>query len=251
MPIEIPQFVQYQAPLVPLRGVWHIRPPEGDRFISCEIDWMVTTGATNCVQIQTGNSVVEFSQIAALNIDNSRNGSDVQFLFPDSAYILVVPGYNQGIYPVFTNALTFYVSAPLSGLGDVTVFQILNTIPPPVAIQPSTEQSFAYAQDINISEPGLFQIVAPPTTGTVQVISIIATTSDIVSTPTQVNLQLQDGNGTIIWVGVLVWSPNTAASTPVTVTGLSQRFYNGLYLFVTATNVLAGEASVSVYFSEP
>lgn len=269
MPIEIPQFVQYQAPLVPLRGLWHRRPVEGDRFVSCEIDWKVTTGIYNCVQISLGNSPVEFSQVVALNIDNTRNGGPVQFLFPDSASILQVPAFNQGLYPVFTNALTFYVLAPESSFGDVTIFQVLNSIPPPVAVQPSQIQSFAATRNLNITLPGIFTLIPPPTTGTLQSFSLVASDPLPAAGPQNALLQLQDGSllplgddvgsiepppantGTVLWEGQLFWSQGSNSSTPIDVTGLEQRFFNGLYLIVESSTVQAGTLSFTAYYSSP
>ena len=96
MPIVVPPYVQYQAPLYPLRGLWNSVPPEGDRMVAAEIDWGITTGPGMAVQFQlSGNSPVAFSQIVAMQVDNTSNNSDVQFLFPDSGYTLVVPAYTQ------------------------------------------------------------------------------------------------------------------------------------------------------------
>lgn len=252
MPISIPAFVQYQAPLIPLRGLWHNAPVEGDRFVSCEIDWQITTGPYNCVQFAlAGNSPVSLSQIVALNVDNARNGSDIQFLFPDSGYVLVVPAYNQGLYPVLTNALTFYCTSALAGLGDTTVFQICNSIPPVTNVQPSQEQSFAVVSEIPISQLGTYPLVAPPGTGTLEAFSLIASSSTAPAGNQQAILQLVDGNGMILWRGILLWEQGSTASTEINVSGLRQRFYNGLYLQVVETTIEGGFADMNVYFSVP
>jgi hypothetical protein len=112
MPLQIPAFVQYQGVTPILRGLWNQKPVEGDRFISAEIDWGTLGGTPpyTCVQFQlSGNSPVALSQIVALSIDNGRCGSDADFIFPDSGFVLTVAAHNQGIFPVFTNALSFYV----------------------------------------------------------------------------------------------------------------------------------------------
>jgi hypothetical protein len=252
VPIVVPPFTQYQAPLVPLRGLWRHEPPEGDRFVSCEIDWGITSGPYNCVQFAlSGNSPVALSQIVALNVDNSRNGSEVQFLFPDSAAVLVVPPFCQGLYPVFTNALTFYLTSSLASVGDSTVFQILNTIPPPVAVQSSQQQSFTSAGDISVAEVGITVLVPAPTTGTLQSFSLIATAPDAPAGPQAAQIQLQDGTGRILWTGYMFWNAGSMASVPIDVSGLQQRFYQGLYLNVTSTNIVGGVASFTAYYSEP
>jgi hypothetical protein len=112
MPLSIPAFDQYQSPMFPLRGLWNCVPREGDKFVNVEIDWQTTT-KTTCVQFSlSGNSPVALSQIVALYVDNGRSGSDVDFIFPDSGFVLTVPAHNQGMFPVLTNALMFYASAP-------------------------------------------------------------------------------------------------------------------------------------------
>jgi hypothetical protein len=101
--ITIPQFVQFQTSLFPLRGLWNSPPREGDRFVNAEIDWgSPGLSGVHCVQfLLSGNSPVAFSQIVAISVDNSRCGSDVDFIFPDSGFLLTVPAFNQGVYPSF------------------------------------------------------------------------------------------------------------------------------------------------------
>src|SRR5258708_37754783 len=125
MPVTIPAFSQFQGQLFPLRGLWNKRPPEGDQFINAEINW----GTANTAAIQfslSGNSPVALSQIVALYVDNRRCGVDVDFLFPDSGFLLSVPPHAQGLYPVLTNALMFYVIGTGAATVDVTILQILN-----------------------------------------------------------------------------------------------------------------------------
>lgn len=247
--------MQYQAPLVPLRGLWNNAPLEGDKFVSCEIDWGVTTSDTNCVQVQlTSNSPVAISQIVALNVDNSRCGSDVQFLFPDSGSVLVVPAYNQGLYPVFTNALQFYVTAPNAGNGigssDVTFFQVLNSIPPPVAVQPSQEQTSSAAQGITLASNSITALVNPPTDGTLTGFQILASGA-AGGTPSSAEITLSDGLGHVIWAGWIAFNENQFTAVPITITGLRQRFYDGLFFTIGGSTVTQGTATINIYYTVP
>lgn len=252
MSLVIPPFVNYQEPMFPLRGLWRAPPIEGDKFITCAIEWGVTTGNTTCVQFNVGgNSPVPLSQIVALNVDNSRNGSDISFLFPDSAAQLVVPRLNQGVYPVFTNALTFYCMSEQASVGDITIFQICNSIPPPVAVQPFQAQSVAIADELNVGAAGVQQLIPPPATGTLQGFSLTAAATDAPASPQQGILQLIDGTGRILWRGLLQWDAGAITAGPVNVTGLSQRFYQGLQLQVVETSIPSATADMNVYYSIP
>lgn len=246
MPITIPEFVQFQASLFPLRGLWNAAPNEGDRFVNAEIDWG-SPGllGVSCVQFQlSGNSPLAFSQIVALSVDNSRCGSDVDFIFPDSGFLLTVPGFNQGVYPVFTNALMFYVSAPLAELGDITIAQILNSMPPPVAIQPSREQQQASATGID-PVTGITQIIPTGTAGTLNTISI-AYGNLAPATGGSAGLELL-GPG-LLWAGFISTAP-TEGQFPVS--GLNVRFSNGVQLAVNSSSLTAGYLTVNLYYSVP
>lgn len=250
MPITIPEFVQYQAPLFPLRGLWNTIAPEGDRFVTAEIDWG-SPGllGVSTVQFQlSGNSPVAFTQIAALSVDNSRCGSSVDFLFPDSGFFLTVPGTNQGIYPVFTNALMFYASAPTAAAGDITVFQILNSVPPPVAIQPAETQSHSAAPGVLLSANGATIIIPSPTTGTLQAFTLVISTDE--STAGQCDFQLVDGNGTVLFHQTII-APVGISQFTIPVTGIRQRFVNGINAVVAATAITAGNVAVNLYYSVP
>lgn len=231
--------------MYPLRGLWNNAPPEGDRFIACEIDWTVTVPAGQGVQCAlSGNSPVAFSQIVSIAVDNARCGSDVQFIFTDSGFVLQVPAYNQGIYPVFTNALMFYVYANNSAAGDITTFTIHNSMPPPVQISSKQEVNTAGVAAINLEVAGSTVIVPPPSSGTVTTInvSISATAAGTA------NLQLVDGTGKIVWIDGVTFEPG---NTSITIPGLSIRFFNGLSFVVTAASTANALASVNIYYGVP
>lgn len=247
MPIVIPPFVQYQTPLFPLRGLWNSTPPEGDRFVTAQVLWGVTTGAGNAVQFDlSGNSPVAFSQIAAFAVDNSHCGSDVQFLFPDSGFTLEVPAYNQGLYPVFTNALMFYASAASGAPGDQTTFQVLNSVPPPIAVQPSEEQSHAVVSGIVMTN-GTTQLIPATINGTVQGYDLDFATP----TAGAAAVLLQDGKGNVLWARFLQFT-TTELALSSSLSGLRLRFFNGLSLVIQNSTLPAGSsANCNIYYAIP
>lgn len=253
MPFTIPPFQQFQSPMVPLRGLWNRRPPEGDRFVSAEIDWL-TPGINNCVQFQlSGNSPVPLSQIAALYVDNARCGSDVTFMFGDSGFLLVVPAYAEGLYPVLTNALMFYCSAPQAVPSDVTVVQILNSIPPPVPVQLGQQQQATSLGGIVIISNNTTQIVPATVSGTLNTLSVSISAISGAGGTGSFTIVLIDGTGKVLWVHNFAMPANsTGATETIPVTGLKVRFTNGISAQITqSANLIGGGAVVNLYYSVP
>lgn len=254
MPSVVPPFVQYQSPLVPLRAIWRIAPKEGDRFTSAEIDWQVTTlggpnnTPTQAVQIDVGgNSPVAFSQIAALSVDNNRCAADVTFLFPDSGFELVVPSYAGGVFPVFTNALMFYVLSPLAASGDVTSFQIFNTPPPPVAMLQSQAQAVVSLAGVPLDVIKTVQLIPATVSGVLEgfTIDIFGGGGAVVIGQGMI---LIDGIGQGIWSASFVTGANQVLCQHVPMPGLKVRFRNGIA--VTTNQAAAGFAgNFNLYYS--
>ena len=235
--------------MIPLRGLWNHKPVEGDKFVSAEIDWL-SPGINNCVQFQlSGNSPVPLSQIAALYVDNARCGSDVTFLFGDSGFVLVVPAYCEGLYPVLTNALMFYVSAPGAQLPDITVVQILNSIPPPIPIQLGQQQQANNSSGILLNTNGTTQVAPASVSGTLNSFTV----SLYAVGPGTCQIYLQDGTGRILWGDSFSQAASTSGNLPTVVfSGLRLRFVNGLQLVVSGSTLAAGSiAAVNVYYSVP
>jgi len=250
LPLTIPPFSQYQGVLVPLRGLWHKAPVEGDKLITAEIDWG-TSGVAKAVQFSlSGNSPVAISQIVAVAVDNARNGADCLFAFPDSGFQLAVPAHNQLISPVFTNALMFYVSSAAAVASDVTVFQVFNSMPPPIPIQPSSQQNTASVTGVALQTNSTTQVVAAGVTGTLNTISM-SLDMTAGATAGAVQLNLNDGTGKVLWVNIYNVPANTTVNYPVELTGLSLRFVNGLQFLVINSTLTSGVGVVNVYYSVP
>jgi hypothetical protein len=253
MPLTIPAFTQYQAPTPPLRGLWNQKPPEGDRFISAEIDWGTLGGTPPyaCVQFQlSGNSPVALSQIVALSVDNGRCGSDVSFVFPDSSFTLTIPAHNQGVYPVFTNALMFYAVAPNAATGDVTVFQALNSMPPPIPLSPSAFQNHSTAAGLGLATNTNTQLIPIGTSGTVNAISI-AGQGVAGASAGSVSFTLIDGQGHVVWGDNLYVPASTTSPFNFSFSGLNVRFVNGLQFQITGTTLTGGSVTANVYYTTP
>lgn len=245
MPLTIPPFVQYQSPIVPLRGLWNNRPPEGDYFVNVECDWLVSPPG-NAVQFQfAGNSPVALSQIAALCVDNSRCGSDVAFIFPDSGWQLVVPANDQVIAPVFTNALMFYASAPSSRAGDVTIFQVLNSIPPPIPIQGALSQNSQTAVGIPLTN-GNTQIIPTSVSGTLNGFQLTIAYNEAAASA--LNIILFDSVGEL-WGGSFIL-PAGEGTLPISQTGLNLRFRGGVYVAINSSTA-TGSLVVNLYYVTP
>ena len=244
MPVTIPPFNQYQSPIVPLRGLWNVAPSEGDKFITAEIDWLVTTTQQAVQFAISANSPVAFSQIVALAVDNSRCGADIDFVFSDSGFILTVPAHGQVIAPVFTNALMFYVVSEGAAAGDVTTFQVLNSMPPPLQIAFPTEQNHGSVAGIAVTD-GSTAVVAPGISGALNTISITVP----FATASTIQINLVDGAGKNLWAGF--WTEAASTTLNINVTGLSVRFTNGIDLVVSNSGLTGVGMVANLYFTSP
>jgi hypothetical protein len=234
--------------MFPLRGLWNRAPVEGDQFVNVEIDWLVSPPG-NAVQFSlSGNTPVALSQIVALAVDNGRSGADVDFIFPDSGFVLTVPAHNQVITPVFTNALMFYASAQSAVVGDTTIVQILNSMPPPVPIEPSSTQNHSGVVGLPLNN-GTTPLIPAGVNGTLNTISI---TLALAAGAGQENgqIELVDGTGKIVWMTFVEVAAGGIQNIPINLSGLSLRFLNGLNL-VVLISTLTGGLTANVYYSAP
>lgn len=249
MSIVIPPFDQYQAPIVPLRGLWNTKPPEGDKFALCSVDWMRTTNGRAVQFLLSANSPVALSQLVALAVDNRRSGYDVDFVFPDSGFTLTVPAYNQGVYPIFTNALMFYLIAAEGVVaGNATTFMVLNSMPPPVALFPTAMQTQDSVADILLTTGNTVQIIPAAVSGTLN--GILMTLNFAVLAG--VNVQLIDGTGTVLWhdstEGI------TGGSQIFSISNLHVRFVDGVSFVVIISDLTdpsAARANVNLFYTTP
>lgn len=256
MPLTIPPFSQFQGQLIPLRGLWDSAPVEGDRFLNAEIDWLTSTGNLTAQQFSVGgNSPVSLSQIVALYVDNSRCGSDVSFIFPDSAFELVCPAHNQVLAPVLTNALMFYAVANNANAGDVTVLQILNSLPPPIPIAPSVTQNHASPGNVTINPGGTNSFIPQPINGTLNSLALTATPTSGASGTGSFLVTIQDNaipTPHVLWSTFLSLPASTTQTFQINVNNLNVRFTNGTMIIVSGTsNIVSGLVTGNCYYSTP
>lgn len=249
MPINIPPAVNYQSPLIAIPTRWAKAPPEGNNIISCEIDWGTMGGPNGCVNVNLqNNATLTFSQIAALSIDNSSCGADVQFVFPDTTETLTIPAYSPKIItPVFTNQTQFFVYAPTFRSEDVTRFSILNAVPPPIAVPVTSEQNAAVAGDVSLTATGFTQLVSPSVSGTLE----NAFFNYIIGNG-QAEWYLTDSTGQALAGGIVIASTTVFGSgTALDLKGISVRFQGGLRFQVFATSSTSGTMATNLYYRTP
>jgi hypothetical protein len=233
--------------MFPLRGLWNRAPAEGDMFVNVEIDWLVSPPGGAVQFSLSGNSPVALSQIVALYVDNGRSGADAVFSFPDSGFELQVPAHNQGMFPVLTNALMFYASAPAAIIGDTTILQILNSMPPPISIAPASIQNHVSLTEASLTN-GSAVLIPAPASGSLNTVSITV----YVETETPGDLgqiQLVDGTGATLWTQVVI-AIATAQNLIFDLSGLNLRFQNGVAV-VMSESTIGGGYTVNAYYSTP
>lgn len=252
MPITLPPFAQYQGQLVPLRGLWNKAPKDGDRFVNIELDWVSATANKSSVYVNlASSSAVPLSQIVALYVDNSRCGSDVDFLFPDSAFQITMPGNAQALFPVLTNSLGFYATATSPAAGDMTIVQICNSMPPPIPLlQARSQNADATVGGVSVATNSTTVIVAAGVNGSLNAFSIGGGVT-AGGSGGSVTLALQDGTGRKLWQSTFSVPTNLRDTLQAALSGLDQRFVNGLSLVVSATSGLTGTIVCNVYYTTP
>jgi hypothetical protein len=162
---------------------------------------------------------------------------------------LTVPAKNQGTYPVFSNALQFYVYAAGAALGDSTVFQVLNSMPPPVPVQATLQQTHGAAIEIALQTNATTAIVPVGVNGTLTGINLQI--SALATASNGVTVELRDGNNNQVWHAALAF-PTGESTQNVPVSGIRLRFVNGLNVIVSGTSgITSGTMSVNLYYMTP
>lgn len=252
----------FRSGLNPREVGWRIRPPEGDRSAAANIAWGVDDvdpGGTAIGALQfnlSSVSTAEFSQIAALYVDNLQSGADVDFIFQDTQFRLTVPAGSQGLYPIISKSRQFVAVAAMAILGDATYVQILNSLPPPVAIEKSVFMSVALVSGVSIAASLSTPIVAAGTTGTMTgALAIISNAAASGGGNALVGVELQDGNAnTLVASAFGLQSGGFVPSTIVIdLSAVNVRFEDGINLVLTKSGgaTIAGSVIVNFYYRTP
>lgn len=254
MAFIVPPAKNYTSPLNAVPLDWIGPPVEGNKGIQCSITWSVAeSGANKSVFLNMqNNATLNFSKIRAIVVDNSRNGSDVQVIFPDTETTMTIPSYTPyAVIPVFTNQTQFYMLSPNALATDKTSFMILNTLPPPIAVPTTEAQNFIANGGIVTTVAGSTQLVPATVNGTLESVDI--TTS--VLTHVAVNFtewSLVDGTGVVF--AARHFSTNTDVidnSQPYAHDDLRLRFSQGLSLVYNNLGTASSFASVNLYYRLP
>lgn len=253
MGISIPGAINYPSPLVALPSRVLSQPREGNKTIPCQIDWATMGGTNQSVYVNLqNNATLEFSQIVALKVDNSLCGATVRFIFTDTMEVVSIPAYTpDAIIEVFTNQTQFYVVADGAIPTDLTLFQILNFLPPPVVVPTSVEQQVAVISNISSAAGGTVPVVPSTVNGTLENLVIQFGVGNPAAAR-DANIKIVDGAGrTFVYESVFV---NTGIPANIVLTNLSDvalRFTGGLSAVVAGTGIAGGEFNVNAYYRLP
>lgn len=248
MPVKPPPFVPYPSPVSTVPAFTLREPHEGPRMVHCEVDWVNMGGPSFALAFDLSqNSPQNFTQIIALNVDNTSSSVDVRFAFPDTGSQLTVPAGVEGIYPVFTGQTKFYlwaISETVSSL-DITTFDALNFLPPPVEIARSEQLATLSPMGVPINGTVQTAIITPAKSGILQGLNIQVD----FDAPANFAMAITvfDGNSVPLWQGHI----NNAAGgyvskTMVDMDALNQRFYGPLSIQVASSPAPVATSFVDV-----
>lgn len=253
MPISIPAATNYPSGLVAIPSRVLSDPREGNKSIPCEVDWNIMGGVNQSLYFNLqNNATLEFSQIVALKVDNSQCGADVQFIFPDTNETVTIPAYTpDAIVEVFTNQTQFYLIALGAIATDVTRFQILNFLPPPVVVPVSTEQRTAVVGAISAGAAAATQIIPTTINGTLENLSVQFGVSNPAADSNAI-ATFTDGTGKLIArCPAFVRTGVPANATLLNLTFAAVRFSGGISCTVSGLLIAGGEFDVNAYYRIP
>jgi hypothetical protein len=180
-----------------------------------------------------------------LDVDNTQSGADATFYFPDTSDTLVVPAYTGGLFPVFTNGLSLYASAPAALAADVTRFRILNYRQAPVA-NPSP-QFHSVATASNLTAAGTFALIPAGKSGTLDGYNATVSLIGGAALGSWAGTLKDHATGMIIDEGNVFVNPNDSITFALfNVGGTAIRFASGIDLVIAFGGGAFGNASASV-----
>lgn len=267
MPLSPPAGKNYQSPLVSVPSRILSDPLEGPRQVSLEFDWTTmgqqyatlpggfgsSGGYSIYVNLQN-NATINFSQIVSVSIDNSQCGSIVQLIFQDTGEVITVDAFApRSITPVFSGATQFYAVAFGATSNDVTRVQLLNFVPPPVAL-PETPSQIASAS-INTAlttNTNTGAIILPTTvTGTLNNLTINLSVGTPPAAVAELTIGVYDGQARFLITAQSLYIGTTypVSSNPIVqFENIDWRFSQGLNLsIVTDANWPATKSTLATF----
>ena len=253
MSLLVPPAVNYPDMWTSNPSLLNRKPVEGERFANFEIDWATAGGVNNAVAINMQNqSTQTFSQICSLAVDNSDCGMDIRFLFPDTGFTVTVPaGALNLIIPVFTNQVQFIVAGTINNEQeepkDVTRFAVLNFVPPPIAVPPTTAQELGALLVGNVDGSTLITLIAAGSVyaiGTIE--GITANYAGQAIAGGVVTFILKDGTGKLLATFQMAAANATVYNVEMLrLLPCSIRYSGGLFLQQTGTNI-GGQVTLNI-----
>lgn len=260
MPVTIPPARKYPGLLKMVPDPWAKAPPEGPQQIPIEVNWddipVSVTGSNSKAVVfplyGAGGSTQQFSRCAALSIDNSACGADVQFVFPDVSDTLTIPAYSpKVIVPCFSNAQDFYllnVGELISG--DKTRFSMHNSMPPPLAVPISELQNVAASAGIVVDGTSN-NVVLAAGNGTLDSLQISFSNTILGASAYLASFRVRDGANRTLGLAQLSGDSSTDIlenGLIFNMTGMNLRFSGGISMQQTLITgaITAGQSYVSV-----
>lgn len=256
MSITVPPSDNYQSPLVANPARMMTPAPEGAKQIPIEIDWNAMSPVNQCMSINPqSNATLNFSQIVSLKIDNSQCGADIQIVFPDASQeVVTIPAYSPDvIVPCFAQGVHCYVLAiGTITSNDITRMQLLNYVPPPVAVPTSREQQIVSLDTVAFI-PGSTQVIAADTDGTLEGLQVLLTNAAALEDFHYLG-QFKDGAGRILsQFQIDLKSGNAFTGQIISWQSIALRFTGGVSLTITATigTMSEGFLTINALYREP
>lgn len=244
--VTIPAAVNYSEQWVSNPSKLFQDPPEGKREINFEVPWATQGGSNNAVSFNVGSgSVAPISQINSLAIDNSDCGMDVRFIFPDSGYTVTIPaGALNVIIPVFSNATQFILAATINNETeepkDVTRFIVLNYVPPPIAVPPTTSQSIGAQGFQNVDGSTTLTIISASDAlyANGSLLAVVFRYSGLTTAAGAVQFKLVDGAGrNLYWFEIAVANATIYNVELANLNPVDFRYSGGLFLQQSGPNI--------------
>lgn len=260
MPIVVPGVaVNYPSPLVSLASNFGKEPTEGRRQIPVEITWGTMGGSNFLVSFNLNDSAntKAWTQLAAVHVDNSGCGSDIEFIFTDTSETVVIPAYEPyALVPLFSRSLQFFVQAGINSevveSNDVTRFTLFNFVPPPVVVPAAVEQSVVSNAALAADGATTTQMIPTSTNGTLESVYLYrGSPAAGLAGPGSQTWAITDNTGKVFFQGTFAGGNLSSWNVQLlNMSGLNMRFTGGLKFTQTGA-ALGGTYSISLGYRTP
>lgn len=256
MTIPLVPAMPYGSPIISLPSRIFRQPPEGNRSVPLDIQWSIPLGQATPLKAVSFNLAVAapqtLSQIVAVTVDNSRCGSDVTLVFPDTDTTLDIPAYEQVTSQVFTGGLSFYAVASNPSTSDETALTVHNFLPPPINLEKSVGQFTNVSAFASLVASESVPIIPAGINGTINQLNVTAIGIAGV-TQAKGSIMIQDGATiTSISFQIVTLASGMLQMMFLNYNNCSIRFINGLNIISQlSTAYSSGNANAIVSYRTP